>query len=118
VDDVRATGPLVGFSASMGEQSQALKTFLMGRLYRHPQVVEKMNLAQQVVRDLFAAYVATPHAMQPDFAVRSQALGEGGQGNDAKYYRVVADYVAGMTDRFASREHERLTGQRLLNGGG
>ncbi len=118
VDDVRATGPLVGFSASMGEQSQALKTFLMGQLYRHPQVVEKMNLAQQVVRDLFAAYVATPHEMQPDFAVRSQALGEGGQGNDAKYYRVMADYVAGMTDRFASREHERLTGQRLLNGGG
>jgi dGTPase len=118
VDEVRATGPLVGFSASMADQSQTLKTFLMAQLYRHPQVVEKMALAQQVVRDLFAVYVAAPHEMQPDFAARSHALRAGGQGSVADYCRIVADYVAGMTDRFAAREHERLTGQRLLNAEG
>ncbi len=118
VDEVRASGPLVRFSVSMGEQSQALKGFLMGQLYRHPQVVEKMTLAQQVVRDLFVVYSDKPDEMQPDFAARSSALVDEGQGADSAHCRVVADYVAGMTDRFAAREHERLTGQRLLNEGG
>jgi dGTPase len=117
VDEVRASELLVGFSASMGEQSQTLKGFLMGQLYRHPQVVEKMTLAQQVVRELFAVYVAAPDEMQPDFATRSSSLIDIGQGTASAHYRVVADYVAGMTDRFAAREHERLTGQRLFNGG-
>lgn len=118
VDEVRQTGPLVGFSASMGDQSQALKAFLMGQLYRHPQVVEKMVLAQQVVCELFAVYVAEPHEMQPDFAARSHAIQVAGQEDVAKKRRNVADYVAGMTDRFAAREHERLTGLRLLDGEG
>lgn len=117
VDQVRKAAPLVGFSANMGDQSQALKVFLMGQLYRHPKVVEKMALAQQVVRDLFSAYVAAPNEMPPDFVARVQMLGDGGQERSTDYCRIVADYVAGMTDRFAAREHERLTGQRLLNGG-
>lgn len=118
VDEVRATPTLVCFSVSMGEQSKTLKAFLMAQLYRHPQVVETMALAQQVVRDLFAAYVAAPNEMQPDFATRSHTLLGSGQQGVSAHWRVVADYVAGMTDRFAAREHQRLTGQRLLNVGG
>jgi dGTPase len=58
--------------------------------------------AQQVVRELFAAYVAQPSEMSADFAA------------SADLQRSVADYIAGMTDRFAMREHERLTGRKLL----
>jgi dGTPase len=58
--------------------------------------------AQQVVRELFAAYVAQPAEMPTDFAA------------SADLHRSVADYIAGMTDRFALREHERLTGRKLL----
>jgi dGTPase len=55
-----------------------------------------------VVRDLFEAYVRSPHEMQADFARRADT------------HRAVADYIAGMTDRFAVREHERLTGRQVL----
>jgi len=108
-DAVRAAPALVGFSAAMHAQSQELKRFLFANLYRHPQVMEMTGRAQQVVRDLFAAYVADPGAMKPRFAARAQAA----EGADAKA-RVVADFIAGMTDRYAGREHERLTGQQLL----
>ena len=58
--------------------------------------------ARQIVRELFAAYLGDPRQMPPDFAARHDSA------------RAVADYIAGMTDRFAAREHERLTGRRLL----
>ena len=61
-----------------------------------------MGQAQQAVRGLFDAYLAQPGEMRPEFALR------------ADRHRAVADYIAGMTDRFALREHERLTGTRLL----
>ena len=107
VDAVRRQSPLVCFTAAMAAQSADLKKFLFHNLYRHPQVLEKMNQAQQVVRDLFAAYMADPARMP-------QAHAERFDGNDiphaagAKPERVVADYIAGMTDRFAAKEHERL----------
>jgi dGTPase len=102
VDDVRAAVPLASFSAAMQHESSVLKRFLMRNLYRHPQVTAKTERAQQVVRELFARYLAEPAQMQPGFAVRSDVP------------RAVADYIAGMTDRFAAREHERLSGRRLL----
>jgi dGTPase len=102
VDAVRQCPPLVSFSETMRAQSSALKRFLFQNLYRHPVVTHTTQQAQQVVRELFAAYVANPDDMQIDFAVRSDR------------FRAVADYIAGMTDRFAAREHERLTGQRLI----
>jgi dGTPase len=80
----------------------------MAALYRHPQVVDTMERAKQVVRDLFAAYLNDPKAMQTGGTLRW--VGEAPQ----DVPRAVADYIAGMTDRFAAREHERLTGQRLL----
>jgi dGTPase len=102
VDDARAAPPLVTFSDAMRVKSAALKRFLLDNLYRHAQVVAKTNQARRVVRDLFAAYMNDLAQMPADFATRSDAA------------RGVADYIAGMTDRFAAREHERLTGLKLL----
>jgi dGTPase len=96
----------------MRAKSQALKSFLLSQLYRHPQVMLTTGQAQQVVRDLFQAYLTQPQELAPGFQARA-ALGAASEGA-AGQARVVADYIAGMTDRFAGREHERLTGQRLL----
>ncbi len=109
VDAVRQAPPLVMFSDTMRERSQVLKRFLFKNLYRHPQVMETTGRAQQVVRDLFEAYTTAPHEMQAAFAEQA-CLDEG-----PLRARAVADFIAGMTDRFAVREHERLTGQRLLS---
>jgi len=102
VDAVRAAPPLVNFSDAMGAMSKALKHFLLHNLYRHSQVMEVTGHAQEVVRELFAAYMAHPKEMPADFAAC------------ANIARSVADYIAGMTDRFAAREHARLTGRNLL----
>ncbi|MEJ6021860.1 deoxyguanosinetriphosphate triphosphohydrolase [Ramlibacter sp. PS4R-6] len=101
-DAARRAAPLVGFSAGMQQESAALKRFLLHNLYRHPQVMAVTGHAKQIVRELFDVYVADPAQMQADFAARPDSA------------RSVADYIAGMTDRFASREHERLTGRKLL----
>jgi dGTPase len=103
VDEVRSMPPLLKFGEAMTQQSAALKQFLFRNLYRHPQVMHTTEQARQVVRELFDAYLAAPQEMQAGFAGRDD------------HARAVADYVAGMTDRFAVREHERLTGQRLLS---
>ena len=115
VDDVRTLPPLVCFSAEMRERSQSLKNFLMRKLYRHPQVTQNMALAQQVIRDLFAAYSQNPQEMQTGNAVLPLPNNQICPVSDTQKMRAVADYIAGMTDRFAAREHERLTGQRLLS---
>jgi dGTPase len=112
-DDVRQLPPMLSFSGDMRRQSAQLKQFLFRNLYRHPQVMQTTGLAKQVVRELFAAYLAEPRELPVSFGVGI----EGSLGTDARLeptVRVVADYIAGMTDRFAAREHERLTGQRLL----
>ena len=101
-DQARHAGPLVRFSGEMHAQSAQLKKFLFAHLYRHPQVSERMGQAQQVVHGLFDAYLEQPAQMRPEFSARPDR------------HRAVADYIAGMTDRFALREHERLTGSRLL----
>ena len=104
-DAVRQAGRLVGFSHAMRAHSAELKQFLLHKLYRHPQVVQTTRQAQQVVRDLFVAYIDAPQQMPADFSARAER---------GELHRAVADYIAGMTDRFAGREHERLTGQRVL----
>ena len=101
-DEARASDALVRFSDPMRERSGALKAFLMRNLYRHPQVTQTTVQAKRVVRELFEAYCAEPTQMPAGFAARPDPP------------RAVADYIAGMTDRFAGREHERLTGSRLL----
>ena len=97
-----APAPLVRFGSDMRAQSSALKRFLFANLYRHPQVEATMQAARQIVRELFAAYCADPAQMPASFAAR------------AEHERAVADFIAGMTDRFAISEHERLTGRRLM----
>lgn len=98
VDEVRQSPALVGFSTEMRKASTALKRFLFDNLYRHPQVVQTTQWAKQVVRDLFDAYGHRPGEMPAPYSERADRP------------RAVADYIAGMTDRFASREHQRLTG--------
>ncbi|MEZ5719921.1 MAG: deoxyguanosinetriphosphate triphosphohydrolase, partial [Burkholderiaceae bacterium] len=109
VDEVRSLRALVGFGDAMRAQSQELKHFLLHRLYRHEQVARTMGHARQVVRELFGAYLACPQEMKPSFCELSSAAA-----TPQDRARVVADFIAGMTDRYAAREHERLTGQRLL----
>jgi dGTPase len=101
-DAARMAGPLVAFSNEARAGSLELKGFLFHNLYRHPRVMDTTGQAQEVVRALFARYLAAPDEMQAGFAARSDTP------------RAVADYIAGMTDRYALREHERLTGRRLL----
>jgi dGTPase len=101
-DEARLLGPMVAFGKDMAEQVKAMKSFLFKHLYRHPQVMETTTQAQTVVRDLFDAYLNSPQEMSSDFSARQETP------------RAVADYIAGMTDRFAAKEHERLTGRRLL----
>ena len=96
---VRASPALVQFSAPMQQRSTQLKSFLLHHLYRHPQVMQTTDWAKQVVGELFAAYLAKPQEMPEGHAKRDNL------------HRAVADYIAGMTDRFASREYARLAGQ-------
>jgi dGTPase len=88
---------LVQFSAAMYDESKALKSFLFRNLYRHPQVMQTTDWARGVVRELFAAYLNQPQEMPAAYTQRSDRP------------RAVADYLSGMTDRFATREHARLT---------
>lgn len=113
VQDVRAGRALVGFSPDMRAQSKVLKSFLFRQLYRHPQVAQTMDAAKQVVRELFDAYSQTPAHMQGGAGAHALAAQQAA-GDVSAFHRTVADYIAGMTDRFALREHERLTGRRLL----
>jgi dGTPase len=95
-DAARACPPLMQFSDEMRAQSKALKSFLFRNLYRHPQVMQTTDWARGVVRELFVAYLAKPHEMPAAYAQRPDVP------------RAVADYLSGMTDRFATREHTRL----------
>lgn len=112
-DAARAQPPLLCFSGDMRQKSVVLKKFLLQNLYRHPQVMQTTGQARQVIRELFEAYRTAPQEMQAGFVARTRAA-RGMTEETTVLLRVVADYIAGMTDRFASREHERLTGRRLL----
>ena len=101
-DAARRCPPLVLFSDAMRGQSSELKRFLFANLYRHPRVAQTTAQAQDVVRALFDAYLAQPAEMPPAYA------------EQADLHRAVADYIAGMTDRYAMREHERLTGRTWI----
>jgi dGTPase len=96
-DHVRLLPPLVRFSPGMRAASTELKHFLLHSLYRHPQVLQTTEWARQVVSELFNAYMNKPQAMPDSHANRSNLP------------RAVSDYIAGMTDRFATKEHTRLT---------
>ncbi len=98
---VRAAPPLVQFSAAMRRRTDEVQRFLRANLYRHPQVVATTSQAREVLRELFERYLDDPAQMRAQVAGRRSVA------------RAVADYVAGMTDRFALQEHARLTGRRI-----
>ena len=102
IADIRGqTAPLIGFSDRVQEQHSGLKQFLRQNLYRHDRV-RAMNLqTQEMVEVLFKRYMDDPRRMPEAFAERARA------GEDCRA-RAVADYIAGMTDRFAIAEYERL----------
>lgn len=113
IDAVRALpAPLVEFSPVMQQENHALKRFLHENLYGHHQGYRVMSKARRIVRELFSALNDDPRLMPPDFydqAVRAEQLsGRTGRA------RVVADYIAGMTDRFALEEHQRLFDLHVL----
>ncbi len=103
IDDVRKAGKaLVAFSDEVFEQHVSLKRFLQKHLYSHEKKLEMTRRAQRIVRELFDLYSADINLLPPEFASRADGQDQAGRA------RVVADYVAGMTDRYAIAEHERL----------
>jgi dGTPase len=102
IEDVRAqSGPLIGFSDDVLGMHTGLKKFLRENLYRHSQVRAMNEQTQAIVEILFARYMADPGEMPERHAARAA-------GREDRRARAVADYIAGMTDRFAIAEHERL----------
>ncbi len=100
VDDVRAAPALAGFSERVRSESAELKRFLHVHLYEHDRVLAVMRRARGIVAELFGRYRADPSLLPEDHRARVERIGE----------RAIADYIAGMTDRFAVREHLRLAG--------
>jgi len=97
-NDVRHAPPLIAFSDDIKEEQQDLKRFLHANLYRHYRVARMSNKAKRIVNDLFNAFLTDLRLLPPEFQVRAES----------NLPRAIADYVAGMTDRYAIREHRRL----------
>ena len=102
-DEVRsAPQAMIAFSSGMAEAEKGVKRLLNARMYRHASVDRVMDEAADVVRDLFARYFADPAALPAEWAR------EAGRGGETSHARAVADFIAGMTDRYALTEHRRL----------
>ena len=106
--DVRAQHrPLVTFSAPMQAADKAIKGFLYPHMYRHPRVMKVRVQAAEVVRRLTRAFLKEPALMPGEWALAAQAA----RGDEMRMARLICDYIAGMTDRFALAEHRRLFGE-------
>jgi dGTPase len=100
--DIRAlSGPVVAFSPGLRPEMVALKSFLYRRMYRHERVAGVMARAQNLLTELFGAYMADPALLPAEW---SESCGEGA----AARARAVCDYIAGMTDGFAQQEYQRI----------
>lgn len=97
IDDVRATGPLVAFSEEMRKEATALKRFLFQNLYRHYQVMRMSSKAGRIITDLFELFMDDPRLLPQQY-----------QADGKDQPRLIAHYIAGMTDRYAIREYRRL----------
>jgi len=97
--DVERAPPLVAFSDEMAAENRALKSFLREQLYRHYQVVRMTSKARRIIRGLFEAFLDEPMLLPPQYqqCAKRESLP-----------RAIADYIAGMTDRYAMKEHRRL----------
>jgi dGTPase len=98
LDDVRNAKPLIAFGTRINEEAIVLKRFLRKELYFHYRVQRMANKSKRIVTDLFQAFIADPHLLPDEHSARHQEIG----------VRAIADYIAGMTDRYAIREHQRL----------
>ncbi|MGH8397192.1 MAG: deoxyguanosinetriphosphate triphosphohydrolase [Gammaproteobacteria bacterium] len=106
IEAVRAlSAPLISFSETIGSQNQALAKFLRTEFYHHPQIRRAAAKAARIVRELFAVYFNDPEQMPGSFAAAARAASAQDRA------RATADYIAGMTDRYALREYQRLTGE-------
>jgi dGTPase len=111
VEDIRQMGTtIIRFSKPLYQELKAIRSFLFHRMYRAPSVMAVRAKVTQVVNELFAAFISDPTLLPPEWqaAVRSA-------GDDTELARVIADYVSGMTDRFAIQEHARLCGGGLID---
>jgi dGTPase len=103
VDDVRNhDSVLVAFSTEAALAETEIKTFLRARMYRHDRVMKVMRDAEAVVRNLFTRYQAAPEDMPAEWGPHA------GEDNEASLVRRIGDFIAGMTDRYAIMEHQRL----------
>ena len=102
-DDIRRLGrPVVAFSAEMAGHDRTVKAFLRQRMYRHYKVNRMTSKARRVVRDLFNLFLAEPECLPTEWNARADGPAS------PRTARLVADFIAGMTDRFALEEHARL----------
>ena len=102
-DEVRNFGkPVVAFSSVMESHDRALKEFLFSRMYQHYKVNRMASKAKRVVTDLFQLFISEPQCLPGEWSRHCP------EANNLITARVVADYIAGMTDRFAFLEHKRL----------
>jgi dGTPase len=103
-DEIRAAGrQIVAFSEAMAEADRSIKTFLFTAMYRHPEVMRVRTKATQIVEKLFPLFLSDPKAMPLEWDGAYRAARD-----DSARARVVADYIAGMTDRYALNEYRRL----------
>lgn len=98
IDDVRAAPVLVAHSAAVAAQAAELKRFLFANLYRHYKVMRMANKARRIVKGLFEAFTEDPKLLPPAYL----------SDNEAAQPRLIAHYIAGMTDRYAQKEYQRL----------
>ncbi|HEY5994895.1 MAG TPA: deoxyguanosinetriphosphate triphosphohydrolase [Gallionellaceae bacterium] len=96
LEDVHAAPTVVAFSAEMQQQNRALKSFLYTQLYRHYRVMRMSAKAHRIISELFNAFMADPRLLPPQYQ------------QSADRPRAIADYIAGMTDRYAIREHRLI----------
>jgi dGTPase len=97
-NEVRVAGPLIAFSPKIREEQQQLKQFLRQRLYQHYRVARMSGKAKRIIFELFHAFMGDARLLPPQFQEKA--------GRDKP--RAISDYIAGMTDRYAIREHRRL----------
>ena len=98
LDDVRAAPRLVAYSAELLPELRVLKGFLRENLYHHYQVLRMTDKARRIIQDLFAAFMNDPRLLPPQYQQMARS----------DKPRAIADYIAGMTDRYAMKEHRRL----------
>jgi dGTPase len=104
-EDVRTQrAPLIGFSPAASSADTSIRSFLVTNMYRHQRLVRIREQAGLIVRDLFSRFFAVPDLMHAEWAEAAARAGAG----EARRARVVCDYIAGMTDRYAVAEHRRL----------